>query len=55
MWGTFAVPSNIAKKIVEILLNMGNFQKGILGIVTVNLKVPMPLKRNQYLLDGVLC
>lgn len=32
---SFAVPSNIAKKVVDDLLEFGNVQKGILGVATV--------------------
>lgn len=35
---SFAVPSNIAKKIVEDILEYGNVQKGILGITSPRLK-----------------
>lgn len=37
---SFAVPSNIAKKVVDDLLEFGNVQKGILGISTVPANTP---------------
>src|SRR5210317_588757 len=37
---SFAVPSNIAKKVVEDIMELGAVQKGILGINSVNVNTP---------------
>ena len=39
---SFAVPSNIAKKVVEDIMEFGSVQKGILGINAVNINTLMP-------------
>ena len=45
---SFAVPSNIAKKVMEDIMEYGNVQKGILGINTLNIKYALcHAKRNQ--------
>ncbi|MFD2586856.1 S1C family serine protease [Croceitalea marina] len=46
---SFAVPSNIAKKVVDDLLEFGNVQKGILGVNTVpeNSKQALELGINE--------
>ncbi|QWX82576.1 trypsin-like peptidase domain-containing protein [Cellulophaga sp. HaHaR_3_176] len=50
---SFAVPSNIAKKIVDDILEYGNVQKGILGIVAVRLDTPYAIKKGIDSIDGV--
>lgn len=50
---SFAVPSNIAKKIVDDILEYGNVQKGILGIVAVRLDTPYAIKKGIDAIDGV--
>ncbi|WP_047415496.1 S1C family serine protease [Cellulophaga sp. Hel_I_12] len=50
---SFAVPSNIAKKIVDDIIEYGNVQKGILGIVTVNLNSPYAIEKGINTIDGV--
>lgn len=49
---SFAVPSNIAKKVVEDLVEFGSVQKGILGIVGVSLDSEMAQKLNIEQTEG---
>lgn len=49
---SFAVPSNIAKKVVEDLVEFGSVQKGILGIVGVSLDSEMAQKLNTEQTEG---
>ncbi|MCL4113541.1 UNVERIFIED_CONTAM: hypothetical protein GTU68_011193 [Idotea baltica] len=41
---SFAVPSNIAKKVVEDIMEYGNVQKGIIGIKSVPINTPYAVK-----------
>lgn len=50
---SFAVPSNTAKKIVDDIIEYGNVQKGILGIVAVNLNSPYAIEKGINNIDGV--
>jgi len=50
---SFAVPSNIAKKVVEDILEYGNVQKGILGISTIPSNTPYAAKKGISDIDGV--
>ncbi len=50
---SFAVPSNIAKKVVEDIMEYGNVQKGILGINTVRSSTPYAIKNGINEVDGV--
>lgn len=50
---SFAVPSNIAKKVVEDIMEYGNVQKGILGIETIPLNSPLALENGINEIDGV--
>lgn len=50
---SFAVPSNIAKKVVEDILEYGNVQKGILGISSPRLNTPYAIKNGLNDIDGV--
>jgi S1-C subfamily serine protease len=50
---SFAVPSNIARKIVEDLLEYGDVQKGILGIQTPPLSTPYAKEKGIDEIDGV--
>lgn len=51
---SFAVPSNIAKKIVEDILEYGNVQTGILGITTItNMNSPYAIEKGVKNIDGV--
>lgn len=50
---SFAVPSNIAKKIVEDILEYGNVQKGILGITSPRLSTPYAVNNGINEIDGV--
>ncbi|MDG1573157.1 trypsin-like peptidase domain-containing protein [Robiginitalea sp. M366] len=50
---SFAVPSNIARKIVEDLLEYGDVQKGILGIESPRLDTEYAIKNGIDEIDGV--
>lgn len=50
---SFAVPSNIARKVVEDLMEFGNVQKGLLGISAANTAAPEAIKRGLNEIDGV--
>lgn len=50
---SFAVPSNIAKKVVEDLLEYGKVQKGILGISTMNENSSEALELGLDQIEGV--
>ncbi|GMN09143.1 Do family serine endopeptidase [Croceitalea sp. MTPC9] len=50
---SFAVPSNIAKKVVDDLLEFGNVQKGILGVSALNVNTPEARERGIDEIQGV--
>ncbi|MDT7830658.1 trypsin-like peptidase domain-containing protein [Pricia sp. S334] len=50
---SFAVPSNIAKKVVDDILEYGNVQKGILGVSTIPAHTPYAVKKGISDIDGV--
>ncbi|MBT8204071.1 MAG: trypsin-like peptidase domain-containing protein [Eudoraea sp.] len=50
---SFAVPSNIAKKVVEDILEYGNVLKGILGIKSPRLDTPYARNNGFNQIDGV--
>ncbi|MEM8506830.1 MAG: trypsin-like peptidase domain-containing protein [Bacteroidota bacterium] len=50
---SFAVPSNIAKKVVDDLLEYGKVQKGILGISALNKSSPQAREEGLDEIDGV--
>ncbi|WP_276392724.1 S1C family serine protease [Eudoraea chungangensis] len=50
---SFAVPSNIAKKVVEDIMEYGNVQKGILGIQSPRLSTPYAVQNGINEIDGV--
>ncbi len=50
---SFAVPSNIAKKVVDDLLEYGNVQKGLLGISTVPKGTRQAVEQGLDEIDGV--
>lgn len=50
---SFAVPSNIARKIVQDILEFGNVQKGVLGIEAARLGTPYSRKNGLDQIDGV--
>jgi Do/DeqQ family serine protease len=50
---SFAVPSNIARKIVEDILVFGDVQKGVLGIETARLGTPYSREKGLDQIDGV--
>ncbi len=50
---SFAVPSNIAKKIVEDIIEYGNVQNGILGINIVPINSPYAVEKGIDEIDGV--
>ena len=50
---SFAVPSNIANKVVNDLLEFGNVQKGILGISALNRNSPQAIEQGLNEVDGV--
>ncbi|SFC50041.1 Do/DeqQ family serine protease [Flagellimonas taeanensis] len=49
----FAVPSNIAKKVVEDIMEFGNVQKGLLGISAANINSPAAIEQGLDQLEGV--
>jgi len=50
---SFAVPSNIAKKVVEDLLEFGTVQKGILGITTLRANSNEAIEQGLDHIEGV--
>jgi len=50
---SFAVPSNIAKKVVEDIMEFGMVQKGILGISSVNINTPYAKEKGISEIQGV--
>ncbi|NNJ88637.1 MAG: trypsin-like serine protease [Eudoraea sp.] len=50
---SFAVPSNIAKKVVEDILEFGNVQKGLLGITAPGLRTPYAIENGINNIEGV--
>ena len=50
---SFAVPSNIAKKVVEDIMEYGNVQKGILGIRTLRVNTPYAVEKGINEIEGV--
>ena len=50
---SFAVPSNIAKKVVEDIMEYGNVLKGILGITTPQMNSPYAIEHGINEIDGV--
>ena len=50
---SFAVPSNVAKKVVEDILEFGNVQKGILGISYIPMNSPYAAQKGIKNIDGV--
>ena len=50
---SFAVPSNIAKKVVDDLLEYGNVQKGILGVSTLPVNSRQAIEQGLDEIQGV--
>lgn len=50
---SFAVPSNIARKVVEDLMEFGNVQRGLLGISTINAASKEAITRGLNEIEGV--
>ncbi|MDH3697472.1 MAG: trypsin-like peptidase domain-containing protein [Flavobacteriaceae bacterium] len=50
---SFAVPSNLAKKVVEDIMQFGDVQKGILGITTLRLNTQQAIDKGVNEIDGV--
>lgn len=50
---SFAVPSNIARKVVEDIMEYGNVQKGILGIQTISVNSRQAVEEGINEIDGV--
>ncbi|WP_419211772.1 S1C family serine protease [Maribacter sp. X9] len=50
---SFAVPSNIAKKVVQDILEYGNVQKGFIGIVPAPVNTRDAIERGINNIDGV--
>ncbi|GGD37046.1 trypsin-like peptidase domain-containing protein [Muriicola marianensis] len=50
---SFAVPSNIAKKVVEDILEYGNVQKGMLGISAPSVNTPYAIENGIDEIEGV--
>ena len=48
----FAVPSNIAKKVIEDLMEFGNVQRGLLGISALNEKSKEAIERGLDEIEG---
>ena len=49
----YIIPSNIAKKVVEDIIEYGNVQKGILGISTIPMNSPYAIEKGINEIDGV--
>ncbi|MGS2761134.1 trypsin-like peptidase domain-containing protein [Sinomicrobium sp. M5D2P9] len=49
----FAVPSNIAKKVVEDLLEYGNVQKGLLGVSILPKNTPYAVEKGLNNIEGL--
>ena len=50
---SFAVPSNIAKKVIDDIMEYGNVQKGVLGVKTVSVNTPYAIEKGINEIDGV--
>lgn len=50
---SFAVPSNIAKKVVEDIMEFGNVQKGILGVQIPSINTQYAIENGLNEIDGV--
>ena len=50
---SFAVPSNIAKKVIDDIMEYGVVRTGVLGIETINLNTPYAIKEGINEIDGV--
>ncbi len=50
---SFAVPSNIARKIVEDIMEYGSIQKGILGVSALNVNTPYAIEKGLNEIQGV--
>ncbi|MGB3151397.1 MAG: trypsin-like peptidase domain-containing protein [Maribacter sp.] len=50
---SFAVPSNIAKKVIDDILEYGNVQKGVLGINVALVNTPYAIENGLNEIDGV--
>jgi Do/DeqQ family serine protease len=50
---SFAVPSNIAKKVVEDIMEYGNVQEVLLGITPIRLNTPYAVEKGIKNIDGV--
>ncbi len=49
----FAVPSNIAKKVVEDIMEFGDVQKGLLGVSAANINSTLAIEKGLDQLNGV--
>ncbi len=49
----FAVPSNIAKKVIEDLMEFGNVQRGLLGISALNINTKQAIEMGLDEIEGV--
>lgn len=50
---SFAVPSNIARKVVEDIMEFGNVQTGILGVSILNRNAPEAIEKGVNEIQGV--
>lgn len=50
---SFAVPSNIARKIVEDIIEFGDVQEGVLGVSILNRNSPEAVEQGLNQIDGV--
>lgn len=51
---SFAVPSNIAKKVVEDIMEFGNVQRGLLGISAANINSREAIEQGYDEIEGVV-
>ena len=50
---SFAVPSNIARKVIEDIMEYGNVQNGVLGVSTLNIKSKEAIEKGINQIEGV--
>lgn len=50
---SFAVPSNIARKIVEDIMEFGSIQKGVLGVISARADTPYAVEKGINEIEGV--
>lgn len=50
---SFAVPSNIARKVIDDIMEYGSVQKGVLGVNTISLNSPYAIENKINEIEGV--